>query len=93
MDVDTEQGYPVRMKFNITGFPTIIYFEWVPMKPAKLIHLQVAWYLINARRSCKMDIIKSICTRAYQHYQKWACMGMGINPLTPKLKEYILPTF
>lgn len=27
MDVDTFEGYPVREKYNITGFPTLIYFE------------------------------------------------------------------
>lgn len=27
MDVDTYEGYTVRQKFNITGFPTLIYFE------------------------------------------------------------------
>ena len=27
MDVDTEAGYGVRQIYNITGFPTIIYFE------------------------------------------------------------------
>ncbi|KAK2570032.1 Protein disulfide-isomerase A5 [Acropora cervicornis] len=27
MDVDTYEGYPVREKYNITGFPTLIYFE------------------------------------------------------------------
>lgn len=27
MDVDTYEGYPIREKFNITGFPTLIYFE------------------------------------------------------------------
>ncbi|CAH3172769.1 unnamed protein product [Porites evermanni] len=27
MDVDTYEGYTVREKYNITGFPTLIYFE------------------------------------------------------------------
>ncbi|XP_078376471.1 putative protein disulfide-isomerase A4 isoform X1 [Oculina patagonica] len=27
MDVDTYEGYPVREQYNITGFPTLIYFE------------------------------------------------------------------
>ncbi|EDO41376.1 predicted protein, partial [Nematostella vectensis] len=27
MDVDTEDGYSVRVHYNITGFPTTIYFE------------------------------------------------------------------
>ncbi|XP_020917391.1 protein disulfide-isomerase A5 [Exaiptasia diaphana] len=26
MDVDTQEGYSIRMKYNITGFPTVIYF-------------------------------------------------------------------
>jgi thioredoxin-like negative regulator of GroEL len=27
MDVDKTENYPIRKQFNITGFPTIIYFE------------------------------------------------------------------
>ena len=27
MDVDTYEGYPIREQLNITGFPTLIYFE------------------------------------------------------------------
>jgi thiol-disulfide isomerase/thioredoxin len=27
MDVDKVENYPIRRQFNITGFPTIIYFE------------------------------------------------------------------
>ncbi|KAJ7391850.1 hypothetical protein OS493_016140 [Desmophyllum pertusum] len=27
MDVDTYEGYPIREQYNITGFPTLIYFE------------------------------------------------------------------
>jgi len=28
MDVDKVENYPIRRQFNITGFPTIIYFEY-----------------------------------------------------------------
>jgi thioredoxin-like negative regulator of GroEL len=28
MDVDKVENYAVRRQFNITGFPTIIYFEY-----------------------------------------------------------------
>ncbi|CAF1002393.1 unnamed protein product [Didymodactylos carnosus] len=32
MDVDKAENYPIRQKFNITGFPTILYFEKGEMK-------------------------------------------------------------
>jgi thioredoxin-like negative regulator of GroEL len=28
MDVDKVENYAIRKQFNITGFPTIIYFEY-----------------------------------------------------------------
>jgi thiol-disulfide isomerase/thioredoxin len=59
MDVDKVENYPIRKQFNITGFPTTIYFEYEYLNK---IYTSIEYFLETAKRNfiIQVAILKMI---------------------------------
>jgi thiol-disulfide isomerase/thioredoxin len=58
MDVDKVENYPIRRQFNITGFPTIIYFEYEYFNQILYIYKNTFFFKEKVKRNFIIQVVR-----------------------------------